>query len=109
MIHSFKKALKPGTDPVLVKYLTLFSDTSVMAIFEARREELKSTILAENYGLTEETIHCKREVPGGEVEYMSWFISNNTFSRKHLEAKLRQMYKEIVVTEDDLVCFSHSE
>jgi len=53
MIHSFKKALKPGAKPEVVKYLTLFSDTSVMEIFEARREELKVTILAENYGLTE--------------------------------------------------------
>ena len=53
MIHSFKKPLKPDTEPVLVKYLTLFSDTSFMPVFEARREELKVTILKENYGLTE--------------------------------------------------------
>ena len=40
---------------------------------------------------------------------MSWFVSNMTFSRKHLEQKLREMYKEIVTKEDELISFSHSE
>ena len=31
MIHSFKKALTEGAEPTLVKYLSLFSDKTVMA------------------------------------------------------------------------------
>jgi len=41
MIHSFKKALSEGAEPTLMKYLTLFSDTSFMSSDDSRIDELK--------------------------------------------------------------------